>query len=55
MREKGLPPDAAGMRRLKAMGFSDGRLGQLALRSAHAPRAMSEKEARAVRAWSTMR
>ncbi|WP_309661569.1 carbamoyl-phosphate synthase large subunit [Sphingomonas sp.] len=46
VREKGLPSDAAGMRALKAMGFSDGRLGQLALRSAHAPRAMSEKSAR---------
>ncbi|MEO6581467.1 MAG: carbamoyl-phosphate synthase large subunit, partial [Sphingomicrobium sp.] len=46
VREKGLPQDAAGMRALKAMGFSDGRLGQLALRSAHAPRAMSEKSAR---------
>src|SRR6185436_19988930 len=46
VREKGLPPDAAGMRALKAMGFSDGRLGQLALRSAHAPREMSEKSAR---------
>jgi carbamoyl-phosphate synthase large subunit len=46
VREKGLPPDAAGMRALKAMGFSDGRLGQLALRSAHAPRDMSEKSAR---------
>jgi carbamoyl-phosphate synthase large subunit len=31
----GLPRDAAGMRRLKAMGFSDKRLGYLALRSAH--------------------
>ena len=46
VREQGLPQDAAGMRGLKAMGFSDGRLGQLALRSAHAPRAMSEKSAR---------
>ena len=34
------------MRRLKAMGFSDARLAQLALRSAHAPRDMSEKSAR---------
>jgi carbamoyl-phosphate synthase large subunit len=31
----GLPRDAAGMRRLKAMGFSDRRLAELALRSAH--------------------
>ncbi|HEY0164580.1 MAG TPA: carbamoyl-phosphate synthase large subunit, partial [Sphingomicrobium sp.] len=46
VREAGLPQDAAGMRALKAMGFSDGRLAQLALRSAHAPRAMSEKSAR---------
>jgi carbamoyl-phosphate synthase large subunit len=42
----GLPNDAPGMRRLKAMGFSDARLAQLALRSAHAPRAMSEASAR---------
>ena len=33
----GLPRDAAGMRRLKAMGFSDARLAQLALRAAHVP------------------
>ncbi|HEX2763671.1 MAG TPA: carbamoyl-phosphate synthase large subunit [Allosphingosinicella sp.] len=31
----GLPVDGAGMRRLKAMGFSDRRLAELALRSAH--------------------
>jgi carbamoyl-phosphate synthase large subunit len=31
----GLPREAAGMRRLKAMGFSDKRLGYLALRSAN--------------------
>ncbi|WP_431470433.1 carbamoyl-phosphate synthase large subunit [Sphingosinithalassobacter sp. LHW66-3] len=31
----GLPRDAAGMRRLKAMGFSDKRLAFLALRSVH--------------------
>ena len=31
----GLPQDAAGMRRLKAMGFSDKRLAFLALESAH--------------------
>ncbi|MGZ8285884.1 MAG: carbamoyl-phosphate synthase large subunit [Allosphingosinicella sp.] len=31
----GLPRDAAGMRRLKAMGFSDRRLAELALKSAH--------------------
>jgi len=33
--ENGLPRDAAGMRRLKAMGFSDKRLAWLALRSAN--------------------
>ena len=37
-----LPSDARGMRRLKAMGFSDARLAQLALRSAHVEREMSE-------------
>jgi carbamoyl-phosphate synthase large subunit len=42
VRSKGLPNDAAGMRRLKAMGFSDARLAQLALRSAHVEREMSE-------------
>jgi carbamoyl-phosphate synthase large subunit len=42
VRLKGLPRDAAGMRRLKAMGFSDARLAQLALRSAHMDREMSE-------------
>ena len=31
----GLPIDAAGMRRLKAMGFCDRRLAELALKSAH--------------------
>ena len=46
VRAEGLPNDADGMRRLKAMGFSDARLALLALRSAHAPRAMSEKSAR---------
>ena len=42
VRVSGLPSDARGMRRLKAMGFSDGRLAQLALRSAHVDREMSE-------------
>src|SRR5690348_10962697 len=42
VRISGLPSDAHGMRRLKAMGFSDGRLAQLALRSAHVDREMSE-------------
>jgi carbamoyl-phosphate synthase large subunit len=32
---EGLPRDAAGMRRLKSMGFSDRRLAELALKSAH--------------------
>jgi len=45
VRLKGLPADAAGMRRLKAMGFSDGRLAQLSLRSVEVNRAMSEKTA----------
>jgi carbamoyl-phosphate synthase large subunit len=35
VRTSGLPSDAAGMRRLKALGFSDARLAQLAVRSAH--------------------
>jgi len=42
VRLSGLPSDAAGMRRLKAMGFSDARLAQLSLRSAHVERGMSE-------------
>jgi carbamoyl-phosphate synthase large subunit len=42
VRINGLPSDARGMRRLKAMGFSDARLAQLALRSAHVERAMGE-------------
>ncbi|MFL6775035.1 MAG: carbamoyl-phosphate synthase large subunit [Sphingomicrobium sp.] len=42
VREEGLPGDAAEMRRLKAMGFSDARLAILALRSAHVEREMSE-------------
>ena len=42
VRALGLPTDAAGLRRLKAMGFSDERLGQLSLRSIGAPRGMSE-------------
>ena len=45
LRDEGLPRDAAGMRRLKAMGFSDARLAQLALRSAHVEREMSEAAA----------
>jgi len=42
VRIHGLPSDARGMRRLKAMGFSDARLAQLSLRSAHVEREMSE-------------
>src|SRR5881227_2474641 len=42
VRINGLPSDARGMRRLKAMGFSDARLGQLSLRSAGVEREMSE-------------
>ena len=55
VRRDGLPQDAAEMRRLKAMGFSDARLAQLALRSAHVEREMSEMIARAARASCTMR
>ena len=36
----GLPQDAEGMRRLKAMGFSDKRLAFLALESVHVPAGM---------------
>ncbi|MCF2514148.1 carbamoyl-phosphate synthase large subunit [Sphingomonas sp. G124] len=46
VRDEGIPHDAAGLRRLKAMGFSDARLAQLALRSAHVEREMSEAAAR---------
>ena len=42
VRAEGLPQDAAEMRRLKAMGFSDARLAQLALRSAGVEREMGE-------------
>jgi len=42
VRAEGLPQDAAEMRRLKAMGFSDARLAQLALRSAGLEREMGE-------------
>ncbi|MFL6744963.1 MAG: carbamoyl-phosphate synthase large subunit [Sphingomicrobium sp.] len=42
VRVNGLPSDTRGMRRLKALGFSDARLAQLALRSAHVERGMSE-------------
>jgi carbamoyl-phosphate synthase large subunit len=46
VRRDGLPNDAAGMRRLKAMGFSDARLAELALRSARVEREASELAAR---------
>ncbi len=42
VRAEGLPNEAAEMRRLKAMGFSDGRLAQLSLRSTEVNRGMSE-------------
>ena len=45
LREEGLPADADGLRRLKAMGFSDARLAQLSLRSAHVEREKSEAAA----------
>jgi carbamoyl-phosphate synthase large subunit len=38
--EDGLPQDADGMRRLKAMGFSDKRLAYLSLQSAHLKKGM---------------
>jgi carbamoyl-phosphate synthase large subunit len=47
VRTQGLPSDARAMRRLKAMGFSDARLAQLALRSAHLERDMGEAVAAA--------
>jgi carbamoyl-phosphate synthase large subunit len=45
LRAEGIPQDAQGMRRLKAMGFSDARLAQLALRSAGVDRAAAESAA----------
>ncbi len=47
VRSNGLPTGAREMRRLKAMGFSDARLAQLALRSAHLERGMGEAVAAA--------
>ena len=41
----GLPQDAAGMRRLKAMGFSDKRLAWLALKSANVAKGMGRAAA----------
>jgi carbamoyl-phosphate synthase large subunit len=40
IKENGLPQDAQGLRRLKAMGFSDKRLAFLALESVHVPAGM---------------
>ena len=42
----GLPIDAQGMRRLKAMGFSDRRLATLAVRSVHVAGGLAETQAR---------
>ncbi|RJF91336.1 carbamoyl-phosphate synthase large subunit [Sphingomonas cavernae] len=44
--ENGLPRDTRGMRRLKAMGFSDKRLAWLALQSAHLAKGMDRAVAR---------
>ncbi|MBO9498458.1 MAG: carbamoyl-phosphate synthase large subunit [Novosphingobium sp.] len=41
----GLPNDAAGLRRLKAMGFSDKRLATLAVRSVHVAGGLGETQA----------
>ncbi|MDP3907102.1 carbamoyl-phosphate synthase large subunit [Novosphingobium sp.] len=44
--EDGLPNDAAGLRRLKAMGFSDKRLSVLAVRGIHVAGGLGETSAR---------
>ncbi|MFC3097726.1 carbamoyl-phosphate synthase large subunit [Alteraurantiacibacter palmitatis] len=44
--EDGLPGDAAGLRRLKAMGFSDKRLATLAVRSVHVAGGLGETQAK---------
>ena len=44
--ENGLPNDAAGLRRLKAMGFSDKRLATLAVRGVHVAGGLGETQAR---------
>ncbi|WP_374421180.1 carbamoyl-phosphate synthase large subunit [Novosphingobium arvoryzae] len=44
--EDGLPTDAAGLRRLKAMGFSDKRLAVLAVRGIHVAGGLGETNAR---------
>ena len=43
--DEGLPTDAAGLRHLKAMGFSDTMLARLAVRSVHAKGGMGEAQA----------
>ncbi len=43
--DNGLPNDAAGLRRLKAMGFSDHRLATLAVRSVHIAGGLGETRA----------
>jgi carbamoyl-phosphate synthase large subunit len=42
---EGLPTDAPGLRRLKAMGFSDARLAKLAVRSVHVAGGLGETQA----------
>ena len=44
--EDGLPIDAQGLRKLKAMGFSDKRLATLAVRSVHVRGGMAETQAK---------
>jgi len=44
--EEGLPNDAAALRRLKAMGFSDKRLATLAVRSVHVAGGLGETQAK---------
>nr|WP_298927663.1 carbamoyl-phosphate synthase large subunit [uncultured Erythrobacter sp.] len=46
VQSNGLPQDAAGLRRLKAMGFSDKRLATLAVRSVGVAGGMAETQAR---------
>ncbi len=46
IQESGLPQDAAGLRRLKAMGFSDKRLATLAVRGVHVAGGLGETQAR---------
>ncbi|MGD9663981.1 MAG: carbamoyl-phosphate synthase large subunit [Novosphingobium sp.] len=44
--QQGIPVDAAGLRRLKAMGFSDKRLATLAVRSVHVAGGLGETQAK---------